>query len=76
LTDKQWAIIAPLVPGQQGDRGRTGADNRSFGGAILWLARGTICRLNLATGARRIPGSGTGRLPVFGRVHAILTCDF
>ena len=40
LTDRQWAIIEPLVPGQEGDRGRTGADNRLFLDAILWLARG------------------------------------
>ena len=40
LTDRQWAIIEPLVPGKQGDRGRTGTDNRLFLDAILWLARG------------------------------------
>ncbi|QBY02699.1 transposase [Rhodophyticola sp. CCM32] len=40
LTDRQWAIIELLVPCKQGDRGRTGADNRLFLDAILWLARG------------------------------------
>jgi putative transposase len=40
LTDWQWAIIEPLVPGKEGDRGRTGTDNRLFVDAILWLARG------------------------------------
>ncbi|WCR01385.1 IS5 family transposase [Paracoccus saliphilus] len=40
LSDAQWAIIEPLVPGKKGDRGRTGADNRLFVDAILWLARG------------------------------------
>ena len=40
LTDRQYAIIAPLVPGKQVDRGRTGADNRLCLDAILWLARG------------------------------------
>ena len=39
LTDRQWAIIEPLVPGKPGDRGRSGADNRLFVDAILWLAR-------------------------------------
>jgi putative transposase len=39
LTDAQWARIETLVPGKQGDRGRTGADNRLFVDAILWLAR-------------------------------------
>ncbi|MHA3915298.1 transposase [Halovulum sp. GXIMD14793] len=37
---REGAIIEPLVPGKQGDRGRTGADNRLFLDAILWLARG------------------------------------
>ena len=39
LTDGQCAIIAPLVPGKQGDHGRTGTDNRLFLDAILRLAR-------------------------------------
>lgn len=39
LTDPQWARIAPLLPGKKGDRGRTGADNRLFVDAVLWLAR-------------------------------------
>ena len=47
LTDGQCAIIAPLVPGKQGDRGRTGTDNRLFLDAILWLARGASPRRNL-----------------------------
>jgi putative transposase len=40
LTDRQWAIIEPLVPGKAGDRGLSGADNRLFLDVILWLARG------------------------------------
>jgi putative transposase len=40
LTDAQWARIETLVPGKSGDRGRSGADNRLFVDAILWLARG------------------------------------
>ena len=39
LTGRQWAVIAPLLPGKEGDRGRTGADNRLFMDAILWMAR-------------------------------------
>jgi putative transposase len=59
LTDKQWAIIAPLVPGKQGDRGRTGSDNRLFLDAILWLARGASPWRDLP------PEPGNGR-----RVHS------
>lgn len=39
LTDAQWARIEDLVPGKQGDRGRSAADNRLFIDAVLWLAR-------------------------------------
>lgn len=37
MTDEQWQRIEPLVPGREGDPGRTGADNRLFVDAILWI---------------------------------------
>ena len=39
LTDAQWERIAPLVPGKEGDPGRSGEDNRLFLEAVLWVAR-------------------------------------
>jgi putative transposase len=39
LTDEQWGRIAHLIPGKQGDPGRTGNDNRLFVDAIVWMAR-------------------------------------
>lgn len=39
LSDEQWERIAPLVPGKPGDPGRSGADNRLFLEAVLWMAR-------------------------------------
>jgi transposase len=39
LRDDQWERIAPLVPGKVGDPGRSGADNRRFFEAVLWIAR-------------------------------------
>ena len=39
LNDAQWERVAPLLPGKPGDRGRSGADNRLFLEAILWIAR-------------------------------------
>ncbi len=39
LTDAQWALICDLVPGKQGDSGKTGKDNRLFVDAVLWLCR-------------------------------------
>ena len=39
LSDTQWQRIAHLLPGKPGDRGRTGADNRLFINAVLWVLR-------------------------------------
>jgi putative transposase len=39
LTDAQWDRIKDLVPGREGDPGRTGEDNRGFVEAVLWVAR-------------------------------------
>ena len=39
LRNDQWKRIEPLLPGKEGDRGRTGADNRLFVEAVLWMAR-------------------------------------
>lgn len=39
LSDVQWERIAPLLPGKSGDPGRSGADNRLFLEAVLWMVR-------------------------------------
>ena len=39
LTDAQWHRIADLLPGKARDPGRTGADNRLFVNAVLWVLR-------------------------------------
>ena len=39
LRDDQGERIAPLVPGKVGDPGRSGANNRRFVEAVLWIAR-------------------------------------
>ena len=39
LRDDQWVRIEGLLQGKPGDRGRTGADNRLFVEAVLWIAR-------------------------------------
>ena len=39
LRDDQWERIARLVPGKVGDPGRSGADNRFFVEAVLWIVR-------------------------------------
>ncbi len=37
--DVDWERIAPLLPGKEGDVGRTAADNRQFLNEVLWIAR-------------------------------------
>lgn len=39
LRDDQWKRIEPLLQGKAGDRGRSGANNRQFIEAVLWVAR-------------------------------------
>ncbi len=39
LTDAQWKLIEPLLPGKEGDPGVTAADNRLFVNAVFWLAK-------------------------------------
>lgn len=39
LKDHQWCRMAPHLPGKRSDPGRTGANNRLFVEAVLWLAR-------------------------------------
>jgi transposase len=39
LSDAQWERVAPLLPGKASDPGRSGADNRGFLEAVLWIVR-------------------------------------
>ncbi len=39
LTDEQWQRIEHLLPGKEGDPGRTAKVNRLFVNAVLWIAR-------------------------------------
>jgi putative transposase len=39
LSEAQWVRIAPMLPGKVTDPGRTGADNRLFVNAVLWVLR-------------------------------------
>ena len=39
LTDEQWALIEPHLPGREGTRGPTAKDNRSFVNAVLFVAK-------------------------------------
>jgi transposase len=39
LTEAQWRAIKDLLPGKEGDRGRTARDNRTFVNGVLWVLR-------------------------------------
>ncbi|EKS9916810.1 TPA: IS5 family transposase, partial [Burkholderia multivorans] len=57
LSDEVWKKIEAILPGKEGDRGRTAMDNRWFLEAVLWIGR---------------TGSPWRDLPVqFGRWHTV-----
>ena len=39
ISDEDWERIAPLLPGKEGDVGRTAENNRQFINGVLWIAR-------------------------------------
>lgn len=39
LSDEVWARIESVLPGKEGDPGRTATDNRWFVEAVLWIGR-------------------------------------
>jgi transposase len=39
ITDRQWALVAPLLSGKVTDCGVTAVDNRLFFNAVVWLLR-------------------------------------
>jgi transposase len=62
LRDDQWKRIGNLVPGKEGDRGRSGENNRLFVESVLWVIR---------TGApwRDLPGEFGNWNSVFQRYN-------
>jgi putative transposase len=39
LTDQQWELISPHLPGQKHHPGRTAENNRLFVNAVFWIAK-------------------------------------
>jgi len=39
LNDRQWALIAGMLPGKKSDPGRTAKDNRLFVNGVHWVLR-------------------------------------
>ena len=42
LSDADWRRLAPLLPGIEGRRGRSGDDNRRFLDAVKWMAENDV----------------------------------
>ncbi len=39
ISDQAWLRVCGLLPGKEGDVGRSAADNRQFLNGVLWIAR-------------------------------------
>lgn len=39
LREDQWEAIKDSLPGKEGDRGRSGDDNKRFIHAVMWVAK-------------------------------------
>jgi transposase len=39
LSEAQWQKIKDILPGKEGDRGRSAVDNRTFVNGVLWVLR-------------------------------------
>jgi transposase len=39
LREAQWQKIKDILPGKEGDRGRSAVDNRTFVNGVLWVLR-------------------------------------
>ena len=69
LSDSQWARVVLLLPGKDGDPGRSARDNREFLEAVLWIARtgprGAICPTSSGCGTRCSSASGGGHGKAF-----------
>ena len=39
ISDRDWAVISPHLPGQPGQWGRVAGDNRKFIDAVFWVLR-------------------------------------
>ena len=39
VSDEQWKKLEAMLPGKEGDRGRSAQDNRNFVNGVLWILR-------------------------------------
>ncbi len=69
LTDKQWRLIEPALPGRPGTPGRSGNNNRMSLEGMIWITRtgrlGGTCPGSSETGTLCTGASGAGRSPAF-----------
>lgn len=72
LRDDQWDKIKDALPGKEGDKGRTAADNRLFIDAVMWIAKTGAPWRDLPeyygeNGQLCTKGSSVGQRMVYGR---------
>ena len=71
ISDKAWAILEPMLPGQRGQWGGIAEDNRRFinGGSGFFAPEhhGVICRRTTENGDLFISGFADGGIKAYGR---------
>ena len=71
ISDKAWAILEPMLPGQRGQWGGIAEDNRRFinecSGFFAPERHGVICRQTTENGDPFINGFADGGIKAYGR---------
>ena len=71
ISDKAWAILEPMLPGQRGQWGGIAEDNRRFINGVFWILRTgapcVICRQTTENGDPFISGFADGGIKAYGR---------
>ena len=71
ISDKAWAILEPMLPGQRGQWGGIAEDNRRFINGVFWILRtgahDVIFRRTMGNGDPFISGFADGGIKAYGR---------
>jgi len=68
ISDKAWAILEPMLPGQRGQWGGIAEDNRRFINGVFWILRtGAPWRDLPPDGDPFISGFVDGGIKAYGR---------
>ena len=71
ISDKAWAILEPMLPGQRGQWGGIAEDNRRFINGVFWILRTGVPWRDLPptteNGDLFISGFADGGIKAYGR---------